>query len=96
MTGESKKMKDGSIAYLSSSGNYFIRREPTLRKWTHIFYYTLKGERIELAKGKCGDCGDIIKSKHCGDYVSCKCGKSAVDTNRCNPELHRYIGNIIN
>lgn len=89
---QEKKMQDGTTGYLSHSQRYYIRREPKPDKWTHIRYYTLEGEPIQLAKAKCPNCGDVIESKHCGDFVKCECGESYVDTDRWMPERHRYGG----
>jgi hypothetical protein len=88
-----KQMQDGTTAYLSASKRYYIRREP-YPKWKRIHYYTLEGAKVELAKGKCKKCKDIIESFHCGHYASCSCGESFVDTDRWNPERHRYGGEI--
>lgn len=85
-------MKDGTIAHLSESKRYYIRREP-FPKWKRIKYYTLDGESIPLAKGKCMTCKKILESKCCGDFQSCECG-SLVDTDRWFPERHRFGGNI--
>ncbi len=89
------EMNDGTLAWLTVTGKYYCRREPHVDNWTKIAYYTLEKDLIPLAKGKCKDCGEVIESQHCGDYVTCKCGKSNVDTDRWMPERHRYIGNII-
>ena len=94
--GAEAKMNDGTTAYLSMSKRYFVRREPKVDKWTSIRYYNIETlDEVALAKAKCGDCGDIIQSKHCGDYVGCSCGKSFVDTDRWMPERHRWGGNCI-
>ena len=34
---------------------------------------------ILLNKARCDNCGDVIESKHVHDYVSCSCGRLAVD-----------------
>ena len=34
---------------------------------------------IKSNKAKCLTCGDVIESKHLHDFVSCSCGKLAVD-----------------
>lgn len=88
-----KQMQDGTTAYLSDSGRYYIRREP-YPKWKRISYYTLEGKKVQLAEGKCKKCKKIIKSLHCGHYVICSCGESFVDTDRWTPERHRYGGEI--
>lgn len=93
-TGDPKKMKDGSTAYLTQTGKYFVRREPERHSFTKIVYYTLGGEHIPLAKGKCKECGQVIESQMCGDFVPCKCAKSFVDTDRWMPERHRYGGEV--
>lgn len=38
--------------------------------------------KTHIAKGRCTNCQDIIISKHGGDFVSCKCGKSFIDQER--------------
>ena len=35
--------------------------------------------QIVVNKGKCPHCGDIIKSVHRHDFVTCQCGKSSLD-----------------
>lgn len=90
--GTEKEMKDGTMAYLSNSKRYFVRKMPNLKRWTRIEYYTKDGEKIELAKARCGECKKLMKSKMCGHYVGCKCGKSFIDTDRWFPERHRYGG----
>lgn len=94
-----KTMQDGSRAWISISGRYYVRREyhspqgPIQTKpWTHIQYYTLEGEYIPLAAARCLRCGDIVRSRHCGDFRSCSCGAVSVDTDRWTPTWHRYIG----
>ena len=82
-------MTDGTTAYLAKSGNYYCRKYGD-----SISYYSLEGERIQLAKAKCKKCGDIMVSKRCGDFVQCSCGESFVDTDRWFPERHRYGGGI--
>lgn len=91
--GDSRRMKDGTTAYLSSSKRYFIRREPNPDNWQVIEYYTLDKEYIQLAKAECNKCHTILASKHCGDFVSCECG-NFVDTDRWMPERHRYGGDV--
>ena len=100
------KMTDDSYAWLSASGRYYVRRErhSTTRsgrkrvwvasdEWTHIAYYDKKTrERIPLARAECEACHDVIESKHGGDFVSCACGETYVDTDRWMPERHRYGG----
>jgi hypothetical protein len=86
-------MKDGTYAWLTGSGNYYARREPNYENWTGIAYYNKETlERIPLAKAHCPECQQIIQSKQCGDFVSCGCGASFVDTDRWYPERHRYGG----
>ena len=89
-------MKDGREAWLTPSGRYYARREPTYDVYDEILYYSLDGEPIPLAKGECPECHDVIRSRMCGDFQRCKCGKSFVDTDRMMPERHRYGGQIIN
>lgn len=36
-------------------------------------------KKILVNKIRCKHCNDIIESKHIHDYVTCKCGKVAVD-----------------
>ena len=88
------KMKDGHKAWLTQSGNYYARRHPTYESWDEIKYYSLDRDPIPLAKGTCTVCLETIESKMCGDFQSCKCGKSFVDTDRWTPERHRYGGLI--
>ena len=87
-------MKDGTTAYLSDSKRYYVRRMPSLENWDSIDYYTLDGEKIELAHGICSECGDELMSQMCGHYRGCSCGKSFVDTDRWFPERHRYGGSV--
>ncbi len=88
-------MKDGTTGYLTGSGNYYCRQEPSPKDIQRIVYYTLKGKHIPLAKAKCSECGDVLESKMCGDFHSCTCGKSFVDTDRWFPERHRYGGDAL-
>lgn len=84
-----KKMQDGREARLTSSGRYYVRH------WGYtIMYYTLKGERIPLARARCEDCKELLISKRCGHFVQCSCGASFVDTDRWVPESHRYGGQV--
>lgn len=92
--GTPKKMKDGSIAYLSGTKRYFIRREPDVDKWKYIEYFDLKGNYIPMPFGWCGECGEIIQSLHCGDFVMCSCGASGCDVDRMLPERHRHLGSF--
>lgn len=87
-------MEDGKQAWPTQSGDYYCRREPDIYKWTSIVYYTINKTRIRLAEGSCGACGEHLISKHCGDFVSCKCGKSYLDTDRWFPERQRYGGEL--
>lgn len=89
---EGTKMSDGSEAWLTPSGSYYCRAEPSYQKRTSIAYYSLKKESIKLAEGICLNCKETIKSKMCGDFQLCSCGKSFVDTDRWFPERHRYGG----
>lgn len=93
---EGTKMQDGTEAWKTPSGLYFCRAEPSYEDRQSIAYFTLDGVRIPLAKGKCEKCGDVVESKMCGDFQRCKCGASAVDTDRWFPERHRFIGPISN
>lgn len=89
-------MADGKYAWLTASGNYYARREPDYENWKSIAYYNKETkERIPLAKAQCSDCKQMLESKMCGDFVSCGCGKSFVDTDRWFPERHRYGGNAV-
>lgn len=89
---EGIKMKDGKLAWLTESGHYYARRNPDYENHTSIGYYDLEGNPIPLASAACPECHDTITSKRCGDFVTCKCGKSSVDTDRLMPERHRFIG----
>lgn len=91
---ESTKMQDGTEAWLTPSKRYYCRAEPSYEERTSIAYYGLDKERIPLAKGICNQCNEVIESKMCGDFQSCKCKKSFVDTDRQMPERHRYGGDI--
>jgi len=86
-----KKMKDGTFAHITKSKRYYCRTEEDSEK---ITYYNLKGEKINLASGTCPNCKERIESLRCGHRVTCKCGKSYVDTDRWFPEAHR-IGGLI-
>jgi hypothetical protein len=91
----STKMNDGTEAWLSQSGRYYVRRMPTREDWNEIAYYDIDTkERIQLSKGICNSCGETIESKHCGNFVRCTCGESFVDTDRWMPEHGRYGGDI--
>jgi len=79
---------------LTSSERYYVSYRFKNRQT--IDYFTLDKEPIPLAKAKCGSCKQIIKSKHCGHFVRCKCGKSFVDTDRWFPERHRFGGEAQN
>ena len=35
--------------------------------------------KIKSNKIRCKNCGDIIESRHCHDFVWCSCGQCAVD-----------------
>ena len=99
---EATIMQDGTEAWLTSSGNYYCRRYrltpklkrkvPTIRGWNGIDYYTLDGAYIPLASATCSSCQTPIQSLHCGDFVTCPCGRTSVDTDRWFPERHRMIG----
>jgi len=86
-----KKMEDGIIGYLTKSERYYCRKE-VKDEDLMIFYYTLEGKRVPLAKAECLSCGEIVESLRCGDFQKCSCGGTAVDTDRWLPERHRYIG----
>ena len=45
-----------------------------------------------MGKAKCNSCGEVIVSKRPGHFVSCKCGKSFIDTDRWFPERYRLGG----
>jgi hypothetical protein len=36
-------------------------------------------DKIIRGRAKCLSCLDVIESKHCHDYVRCKCGKIMLD-----------------
>lgn len=52
-------------------------------------------QMVELARAKCGACGEMIESESPGHFVTCSCGKSFVDTDRFEPRRHRYGGEAI-
>lgn len=90
---QKKKMKDATTAYLTSSGRYFCRHEPSYKECNSIAYYDKKTlERIQLATAKCNVCNEVMMSTKCGDFQACGCGASFVDTDRWFPERHRYGG----
>lgn len=91
---EGTKMNDGTEAWLTSSGLYYCRAEPSYEERTSIVYYSLEKEHIPLSHGTCKKCGDYIESKMCGDFQSCSCGASFVDTDRWMPERHRHGGDL--
>ena len=106
MVKDSVTMEDGSEAWLTSSGRYYVRRyrlTPKLRKevpesvkWDGIAYYDLKTkQRIALATATCGTCEEIISSLYCGHFVTCGCGMTSVDTDRWEPERHRLMGDFV-
>jgi hypothetical protein len=90
---EKFEMKDGRMAWLSKSGEYYIIRYTD--KDSTIEYFDLKKNYVPLAHAICEKCGDEMKSKRCGDFVQCKCGASFVDTDRWFPERGRYGGAAI-
>lgn len=104
-TDDHETMADGGKAWLSASGNYFVRREwhtpagrnihlyPNGQPWNNIAYYNIDTrKRIDLAAAHCKLCDGLAYSRHCGDFRSCKCGAVSVDTDRWMPERHRYLG----
>jgi hypothetical protein len=93
--GTSKEMRDGTTAYLSNSKRFFIRREPEVDNWDTIRYYNHDGVEVQLAQGTCKNCGNFIKSRYCGHFVTCGCGKSFVDTSSSDPGMGRYGGDLI-
>lgn len=93
-----KKMKDWTIAVLTSSWNYYVRQmynwksnTKSWMKWDRIEYYDLQGNYIPLASAECKNCWDTIQSQYCWHFVSCKCWDTAVDTDRWMPERHRLL-----
>jgi len=88
---EGTKMKDGTNAWLTASGWYFSRPEPSYEKRESIVYYSLDKEHIPLAETECQKCGETVKSKMCGDFQSCSCRATSVDTDRWMPERHRIL-----
>lgn len=92
---DSVKMRDGSMASLSSSGRYYVRREPETGLLEKVVYFNLKRVHVPLAKAECEICHDIMESNMCGRFVSCRCMMSFVDTDRWFPERHRYGGRAI-
>lgn len=53
-----------------------------------------RGENWKYHKGKCAVCEEVITSEHPGHFVSCKCGKSFIDTDRWFPGRIRLGGDI--
>ena len=45
-------------------------------EWTLVDIYYDEGVSNKI---RCKNCGDIIESKYCHDYVECTCGACAVD-----------------
>lgn len=45
-----------------------------------------------MNKAKCNACGQVIVSERPGDFASCDCGKSFIDTDRWFPERYRLGG----
>lgn len=45
----------------------------------------------KMAKIKCNNCGDILEGDKKGTYISCSCGKCAIDE---TPYYYRLIGNF--
>lgn len=99
-----KIMADSTKAWPTRSNNLFVRREFHSPQghvihiqsypWNHIAYYDKNSlERLYLAEARCLNCNTIVRSKHCGDFATCNCGKIFVDTNRWFPNSHRYGGN---
>lgn len=93
-----KTMKDWTIAVLTSSKSYYVRKmykwksnAKSWMKWDRIEYYDLHGNYIPLASAECSKCGDIIQSQYCWNFVSCKCWHTSVDTDRWMPERHRFL-----
>ena len=44
-----------------------------------------------MTKIKCNHCGDILTGDKRGTYISCSCGKCAIDE---TPYYYRIIGNL--
>lgn len=89
---ESIEMLDGTQAWLLPSGRYFGRAEPSYEQQDRIVYYDLGRNHVPLASAVCPECGDLIESKHCGDFVVCSCTESYVDTDRWMAGRHRIGG----
>ena len=68
---ESTTMNDGSPAWLTPSGSYYCRAEPSYEKRERIVYYGLDKEHIPLAKFTCPECEETIESRMCGDFHTC-------------------------
>ena len=70
---------------------------PDTKHTEAIMSYMLKQGHIKKPKPLenvaylyCKICGDTVHSKWSGDYVSCKCGRAAIDQTH---EYTRLIGN---
>ena len=67
--------KDLAVYYRYLLKQGFIKKPKPLENVVHLY---------------CKICGDTIHSKWSGDYVSCKCGRAAIDQTH---EYTRLIGN---
>ena len=53
----------------------------------------MENRRILRNRAGCKSCLQIIESRHCHDFVTCRCGEISVDGGR---DYLRRIGNIDN
>lgn len=98
---EIKTMTDGTIAVITYSKLYYVRRmykwksyswkSKGYKKYDRIEYYSLHWKYIPLASAECEYCWEIIQSQMCWDFVTCKCWSTSVDTDRWFPERHRIL-----
>lgn len=98
-----KIMNDGTTAVLTYSKLYYARQMYRWKSYNRprkvnepydrVEYYTLHWKYIPLASTECTHCSEIIQSQMCGHYVTCKCWRTSVDTDRWFPERHRILTN---
>jgi len=67
--------KDLAVYYTNLLKQGFIKKPKPLENVAYLY---------------CKICGDTVHSKWSGDYVSCKCGRAAIDQTH---EYTRLIGN---
>ncbi len=53
-------------------------------------YNQIEDRKFQPLKVQCGTCKDIFWSRYSGEYRTCKCGASAIDTTSW---YSRFIGN---